>query len=181
MKIGVTGHFGYQVVQDLLKQGVAKGDIVGLARTPSHAQSLSSAGIALRRADFDDVKTLNQALVGIDRLLLVSTREPDPNIRTTQQPKLSATNWLIVAYIVVGGTMFAYPFFLQSTRYISPAVTSISGSFEPLIATVLAVTLLGTRLTVATVIGSLLILFTTFLQSIPVNRINYLIHRKVRG
>ena len=47
--------------------------------------------------------------------------------------------------------------------------TGILGAFEPLLATVLAVGLLGTRLTPAMVVGSLLILATTFLQALPVD------------
>lgn len=60
--------------------------------------------------------------------------------------------------------------FLQSIRYISPAATGIVSAFEPLIATLLTVTLLRTRLIIGAVIGSLLILLTTFLQAIPVDR-----------
>lgn len=86
-------------------------------------------------------------------------------------PHLTSGDWWLVAYIIIGGTMLSYTMFLQSIRYISPSVTGILSAFEPLIATLLAVTLLGTRLTVAAVIGSLLILFTTFLQAIPTQKI----------
>ena len=92
-----------------------------------------------------------------------------PEIIIHRLPSLSLMGWLLVAYIVVFGTMFSYPMFLQSMRYISPAVTGILSAFEPLVATFLAVTLLGTRLTGAAIVGSLLILLTTLLQSIPSN------------
>ena len=82
-----------------------------------------------------------------------------PEIIIHRLPSLSLMGWLLVAY-----TMF-----LQSMRYISPAVTGILSAFEPLVATFLAVTLLGTRLTGAAIVGSLLILLTTLLQSIPSN------------
>lgn len=92
-----------------------------------------------------------------------------PEIIIHRLPSLSLMGWLLVAYIVVFGTMFSYTMFLQSMRYISPAVTGILSAFEPLVATFLAVTLLGTRLTGAAIVGSLLILLTTLLQSIPSN------------
>lgn len=100
-----------------------------------------------------------------------------PWLVTIPLPHLTAGDWWLVAYIIVGGTMFSYTMFLQSIRYISPSVTGILSAFEPLIATLLAVTLLGTRLTLAAVVGSLLILFTTFLQAIPMQKLLGLFHR----
>lgn len=73
--------------------------------------------------------------------------------------------------------MFSYTMFLQSIRYISPSATGILSAFEPLVATLLAVTLLGTRLTLAAIVGSLLILFTTVLQAIPIQKITAIMHR----
>lgn len=92
-----------------------------------------------------------------------------PEIIIQRLPSLNLLGWILVAYIVIFGTMFSYTMFLQSMRYISPAVTGILSAFEPLVATFLAVTLLGTKLTGAVIIGSLLILLTTVLQSIPSN------------
>lgn len=74
--------------------------------------------------------------------------------------------------------MFSYTMFLQSIRYISPSVTGILSAFEPLVATLLAVTLLGTRMTPAAVVGSLLILLTTFLQAIPMQKVLALFTRQ---
>lgn len=91
-------------------------------------------------------------------------------------PALTGSQWLLVVYIVVGGTMFSYTMFLQSIRYISPSATGILSAFEPLVATLLAVTLLGTRLTLAAIVGSLLILFTTVLQAIPIQKITAIMH-----
>lgn len=100
-----------------------------------------------------------------------------PCLITNPLPQLSAWQWLLIIYIVVGGTMFSYTMFLQSIRYISPAVTGILSAFEPLVATLLAVTLLGTRLTLAAICGSLLILLTTVLQAIPLNRLLKILRR----
>ncbi len=94
-----------------------------------------------------------------------------PSLLTIPWPHLSSSDWWLVIYIIIGGTMLSYTMFLQSIRYISPSVTGILSAFEPLVATLLAVTLLGTRMTVAGVVGSLLILLTTFLQAIPMQKI----------
>ncbi|KRN58902.1 DMT family transporter [Limosilactobacillus secaliphilus] len=91
-------------------------------------------------------------------------------------PSLTTGQWWLIVYIIVFGTMFSYTLFLQSIRYVAPSVTGILSAFEPLVATILAVTLLGTRLTVAAIFGSLLILLTTVMQSIPMNKILGLRH-----
>ena len=110
--------------------------------------------------------------------MLVSGIILTPFLFTITTPHLSSGDWWLVGYIVVGGTMFSYTMFLQSIRYISSSVTGILSAFEPLVATLLAVTLLGTRMTPAAVVGSLLILLTTFLQAIPLQKVLALFTRQ---
>lgn len=121
--------------------------------------------------NFDALNVCGLAMI-ISGIVLI------PCLLTIPLPSLTISQWLIVAYIVIGGTMFSYTMFLQSIKYISPAVTGILSAFEPLVATALAVTLLGTRLSLAAIFGSLLILLTTFLQAIPINKIFERLHRK---
>ncbi|WP_268913342.1 EamA family transporter [Lentilactobacillus sp. SPB1-3] len=71
-----------------------------------------------------------------------------------------------VAIIVVVGTVFTYYFYLSSLKYISATTTGMLGAFEPLTATILAVTVLGTPLTSVELIGGALILLTTFIQAL---------------
>lgn len=101
-----------------------------------------------------------------------------PWLITLPFPHLSNGEWWLVTYIIVGGTMFSYTMFLQSIRYVSPAVTGILSAFEPLVATLLAVTLLGTRLTLVAVIGSFLILFTTIFQALPLQKLSHFFHHQ---
>lgn len=84
-------------------------------------------------------------------------------------PSLTFFDWLMVVYVVIFGTVLAYTLFVQSIRYVSPSVTGILSAFEPLVATVLAVYLLGTKLTAAATIGSLLIVATTLIQAMSTN------------
>lgn len=102
-----------------------------------------------------------------------------PEIISNPLPSLNLGDWLLVGYIVIFGTMFSYTMFLQSIRYINPAVTGILSAFEPLVATLLAVCLLGTKLTGAALGGSLLILLTTLLQSISGERLRKLLSPNV--
>lgn len=116
------------------------------------------------------------ALVVCGLAMLISGVLLSPALISIPMPRLTPWDWLLVAYIVIGGTMFSYTLFLQSIRYISPAATGILSAFEPLVATVLAVGLLGTQLTWAAISGSLLILFTTVLQAVPFRQVTRLLH-----
>lgn len=87
MKIGVTGvtgHFGYDVVQDLIAHGYNAADIVGLARNVEKAKERIDQPIKIRKADFDNLELMEKALQGLDRVLLVSTKEPNPQKRIAQ-------------------------------------------------------------------------------------------------
>lgn len=87
MKIGVTGvteHFGYDVVKDLIDQGYNTRDIIGLARNVEKAKEQITQPIEIREADFDNLGLMKKALQGLDRVLLVSTKEPNPQKRIVQ-------------------------------------------------------------------------------------------------
>lgn len=101
-----------------------------------------------------------------------------PLLIMTPLPRLTAFDWGTVVYIVLFGTILSYTLFLSSINYISPAVTGMLSAFEPLVATLLAVCFLGTRLTMAGIWGSILIIMCTLIQSLPLNRLSKLFHRQ---
>jgi NAD(P)H dehydrogenase (quinone) len=68
---GATGQLGRLVV-NALKTEVPSDQIVALVRTPSKAADL---GVTVREADYDRSETLDQAVQGIDILLLISSSE----------------------------------------------------------------------------------------------------------
>lgn len=111
------------------------------------------------------------ALTGCGLAILICRIGLLPELLFHPLPALKVSDWGLIVYIIIFGTMFSYSMFLQSMKYISASVTGMLSAFEPLVATILAVDFLGTKLTSATIIGSLLILFTTVLQSIPLKRI----------
>ena len=90
----------------------------------------------------------------------------------THVPELNWTAIICIIFIITGGTMFSYLFYLQSLNYLTPATTGMLSAFEPLTATVLAVTILNTKVSFAELMGALLILGITFLQALPPNLFN---------
>jgi NAD(P)H dehydrogenase (quinone) len=68
---GASGRLGRRVVEILLD--AEAGPIVATTRSPETLTALSDRGAEIRRADFDDPASLDQAFDGADRLLLVST------------------------------------------------------------------------------------------------------------
>lgn len=70
---GATGHLGRLVVHDLLDRGVAPSQIVAAVRNPDKAADLAARGVQVRRADYNEPATLEAALAGVDRLLLISS------------------------------------------------------------------------------------------------------------
>jgi NAD(P)H dehydrogenase (quinone) len=72
---GASGQLGRLVIQNLLAT-VAPRDIVALVRDPQKVTDLAARRIDVRQADYDQLETLPPALVGVDKLLLISGSEP---------------------------------------------------------------------------------------------------------
>ena len=82
MRVAITaasGHLGAAVVAATVAE-IGPENVVALARTPSKAQHL---GVEVRPGSYDNPAELQQALVGIDHLLLVSGMAP-PDQRVEQ-------------------------------------------------------------------------------------------------
>jgi len=69
---GSTGAFGALAVHHLLKLKVPAASIVAIARDEAKAAGLKALGVQVRVADYGDKASLEKALKGVDRLLLVS-------------------------------------------------------------------------------------------------------------
>ena len=68
---GATGKLGRLVLDEML-QKAAPGDIVALARDPAALADYAMKGVQVRQADYDDPASLEAALKGVDRVLLIS-------------------------------------------------------------------------------------------------------------
>ncbi|SDC94183.1 NAD(P)H dehydrogenase (quinone) [Terribacillus halophilus] len=68
---GATGKLGSKVVKKLLAT-VPVENIAVSVRNPEKAEYLRAQGVEIRRGDFDEPASLDEAFAGIDRLLLIS-------------------------------------------------------------------------------------------------------------
>jgi NAD(P)H dehydrogenase (quinone) len=78
---GSTGAFGSLVIQRLLDFKVPASSIVALVHNQSKTAHLVNLGLETRLADYDQPSTLDRALQGVDRLLLVSGSEVGKRLR----------------------------------------------------------------------------------------------------
>ncbi|MFD1431147.1 DMT family transporter [Lacticaseibacillus yichunensis] len=81
-------------------------------------------------------------------------------------PHMPADGWWSYAFIVVFGTIVAYLVYLASLQYISAEAASLLDAFEPLGATVVAVTLLHLHMGPAELAGGAIIIATVSLMVI---------------
>ena len=101
---GATGQLGRLAVA-ALKRRVPPDQLVGLVRSPEKAADL---GIAARAADYNRAETLDAALKGIDKLLLISSSEI--GMRTAQHRNV------IEAAQRAGVNLIAYTSVLHADR-----------------------------------------------------------------
>ncbi len=72
---GASGQLGRKIVLALLDLHVSPFDVIALARDTSKVEDLADLGVRTREADYDQPATLEAALEGVDRLVLVSGSE----------------------------------------------------------------------------------------------------------
>ena len=70
---GASGHLGRLVVGQLLATGTPSAQIVATGRDVNNLADLAQDGVTVRRADFADPSTLEDAFAGADAMVLVST------------------------------------------------------------------------------------------------------------
>jgi len=102
-----TGRLGRLVIAELL-QRVPSDQLVALTRDLDKARDLAAQGITVRRADYDDPATLDVALRGIQRLLLISGTEVGRRVRQHQN--------VIAAAVRTGVRLLAYTSLLHADR-----------------------------------------------------------------
>ncbi|UBM59543.1 SDR family oxidoreductase [Marinilongibacter aquaticus] len=73
---GATGHLGSSVIAHLLEKTEAK-EIVAFARDENKANFLKEKGVQVRIGHFDDQTSIEAAMEGVDKVLLVSGLDPN--------------------------------------------------------------------------------------------------------
>jgi NAD(P)H dehydrogenase (quinone) len=71
---GASGQLGRLVIEALLKT-VPASSLVAAVRSPAKAQDLAARGVQVRHADYNQPDTLDTALQGASKLLLISSSE----------------------------------------------------------------------------------------------------------
>ncbi|MCM3718581.1 EamA family transporter [Fictibacillus phosphorivorans] len=74
--------------------------------------------------------------------------------------------WML-GFVVIFGTLLPFYLYLDSLKYITSTETSLLGSAEPLVATIVSVVWLGTAFGSFQTAGGMLIILTVFLLSMP--------------
>lgn len=72
---GASGQLGRLVIQSLLRRQVPASQIVAAVRTPAKAADLAALGVQVREADYTRPDTLDAALAGAEKVLLISSNE----------------------------------------------------------------------------------------------------------
>ena len=70
---GASGQLGQLVIKHLLARGVSQSRIIAGTRSPERLGNLTAAGIAVRKADFEDTAGLTEAFKGAGTVLIIST------------------------------------------------------------------------------------------------------------
>lgn len=102
---GAAGQLGRLVI-DALRRRALTAKLVGLVRDAAKAQDLAARVVELRVADYNDPLALASALVGVDKLLLISSSEVGQ--RTAQHRNV------IEAAVAAGVKLIAYTSLLHA-------------------------------------------------------------------
>ncbi|WP_374720582.1 DMT family transporter [Parageobacillus toebii] len=73
--------------------------------------------------------------------------------------------WLLILFVIVFGTLFAFLLFVESIRYLSPTESSLLSSVEPLSAVIASIAFLHVPFGLLQVIGAACIMVTVLLLS----------------
>lgn len=80
-----SGQFGRHALDELLRRGVPAGQIVATARDTSELADYAKQGVQVRRADYDDGASLDQAFRDLGRLLSHLLQRPRSSRRAARQ------------------------------------------------------------------------------------------------
>jgi NAD(P)H dehydrogenase (quinone) len=72
---GVTGNLGREIINNLLKMPVDKKSVITATHRPEseEAKQIADAGFEVRRLDYNDPASLDSALQGVHKMLMIST------------------------------------------------------------------------------------------------------------
>jgi NAD(P)H dehydrogenase (quinone) len=80
---GATGHLGSATIDFLLKKTSAN-QIAALVRDESKASDLKEKGVDIRIGNYDDIASLDSAMQGIEKVLLIASNDEDNRLAQHQ-------------------------------------------------------------------------------------------------
>jgi NAD(P)H dehydrogenase (quinone) len=94
---GATGHLGSATINSLLKKLPAS-QIAGLVRDENKAAALKATGVDLRLGNYNDVAALDQAMQGVDKVLLIAGTDEEHRLQQHQKvidaAKKAGVRWI---------------------------------------------------------------------------------------
>lgn len=97
---GVGGYIGAAVVENLLKDGIAPGQIRVTSRNKETLDRWRARGVEVHKADFNDKAALVEAFRGADHVFMVSTMEAGPSRQQQHRNAVEAAREAGVGHIV---------------------------------------------------------------------------------
>jgi NAD(P)H dehydrogenase (quinone) len=88
---GATGQLGTAVIHSLLKKTPAAG-VAGLARDEAKGAALKAQGVDLRVGDYDDAASLERAMQGIDKVLLIAGTDESKRVQQHRRERVSTAS-----------------------------------------------------------------------------------------
>jgi len=107
--LGATGKLGGQILESLVRRGVAAADVVAAGRNVERLAALSARGFATVRFDAADARTHAAAVAGATQVMLVSL---PGNPRRVEQHRAA-----IGAAVAAGAQRVVYTSFVQAMSY----------------------------------------------------------------
>lgn len=77
---GATGHLGSATIDFLLKK-LSASQIAALVRDESKASDLKVKGVIIRVGNYDDTASLDKAMKGIEKVLLIAGTDEENRLR----------------------------------------------------------------------------------------------------
>ena len=71
---GATGQLGRLVLEHLIDR-ISPSRLIAVVRDPAKAAEFAAKGIAVRKGDYSDRASLEEAFTGVDKVLLISSNE----------------------------------------------------------------------------------------------------------
>lgn len=151
---------------------VTHGHITALALSPAGLFWGIGAGLGAALYTLLPVRLLSQfaAQAVLAWAMLIAGVVLMPVVILLPGPHLTWSIAFGIAYVMVGGTLLAYLFYLQSLKYLRPTTVGMLNVFEPLTATVIGILCFHDHFGWAEMLGGLLVLSTAFLQTLPTHR-----------